>query len=105
MKNESMFGELDEISKSGVNKMFLICPKTTYELRLYSAHYAKANSETYSIPQTSKGMRAYYDKELKASEKLFSYAPSISDKTVVLSTCHGETGGDGRYVLLGASKT
>ena len=105
MKNGAMFGELDEISGSGVNRMYLLCPDKTYEFRFYSAHYTKADADTYSIPLTAEAKRAYYGKELKLSEKAFPYSPSVTDKTIVLSTCHGTTGGDGRYVVLAATAT
>ncbi len=102
MKNDAMFGALDEISSSGVNRMYLICPDKTYEFKFYSAHYTNATSDTYSIPLTAEAKRSYYDKEIRASEKVFNCVPRISEKTIVLSTCHGETGGDGRYVVLAA---
>lgn len=108
MKNRSMFGSLKRFLQDGElareNPYFYIYTEDeAIRYRIIAYYTTVSGSETYSSVYTDEDYDSYLNMILRKSaydgyeEELTEGRPNM----VMLSTCHGQAGGNGRFVIHG----
>ncbi len=103
MKNNSMFGTLDQYKSQKYYEehsiMYLITPHQTYKLELIAGLVVNNTSEVYDIPQDTESLQTLYDYAVKNSTFRADSLLEEGDRLITLSTCSYEND-IARYVIM-----
>ncbi|MDO5546712.1 MAG: class B sortase [Eubacteriales bacterium] len=104
MKNDTMFGTLEEYRKQEYYEehpvMYLLTPEQDYKVVLFAGFVTPAVSSTYNILETVEERDALINKARSASTFQTEVEVTETDRVLSLSTCVYDYE-DARYVLLG----
>ena len=104
MKNETMFGTLEEYMDQDYYDnhpvIHYITPDESYEIQLITGYITDAWSDTYSIPQNPEELGELTSKMVSKSSFTSNYSFDEGDNLITLSTCAYDFN-DARYVVVG----
>ena len=104
MKNNSMFGTLDQYKSQDYYDehpiMYLITPDQTYKLELIAGLVVNDTSEVYKIPQKEDELESLYKEMVKKSTFKTNLSLEEGDRLITLSTCSYEND-SARYLIVG----
>ena len=104
MRNNSMFGTLDEYeSQAYYDKhpiIYILTPSQKYEIELVAGIVVSDSSSIYSMVQTQDDLKSLYDTVVEKSTFETNLSLEDGDRLVTLSTCSDE-GDAARYVVMG----
>ena len=103
MKDDSMFGIMDEYGKQEFYDehpvMYLLTPEKDYKVEICCAFLTGLESTTFEFPRTEGNPAKTIDDIEKYSYIETGIVPTLEDKLVSFSTCYEEL--DHRYVVIG----
>lgn len=105
MKNDSMFGTLNEYKKQEYYEahpvMWVLTPEKTYRLEIIAALDTLDDSIAYDIPASEDELKEYLQWAVKRSDIETDVDISKTMRVVTLSTCYSASYDNTRYIVVG----